>query len=318
MSEEEKNDDDQGKNDAPKDREAKNRDAENSEVDDAGEAPELKIQVLKKVSNPSTSMQSPYDTDAGYSGHKGEGYFVHVTETCNNDSKEIITDYEVEPAGIDMNKDQKVIENLREAGKQPEVLYEDGGYISSAGLLAAKEKGTELVAPIAVKNQREDAICRDQFRFDSKGNCTACPAGHAPIRHGMRTSSSKPDPALHAFFDGNICGQCELSERCMVRPPNNKTGKVFHIEIDPALVEKDRVKALQNNKEWWERYKIRSGIEATISELSRVNGIKRLRVRGKPKVTLAVSLKITACNIKRWIAASAIADNFAGNLAYSV
>ena len=91
----------------------------------------------------------------------------------------------------------------------------------------------------------------------------------------------------------------------MVRPPNNKTGKVNHIEIDPALIEKDRVKARQNDIEWWGRYKIRAGIEATMSELARVNGIKHLRVRRKSRVTLSVSLKITACNAKRWITSSA-------------
>ncbi|MBN2531216.1 MAG: transposase [Deltaproteobacteria bacterium] len=282
-------------------------DGGNIESSDLGDVPKSKIQVLKKVKNASTSLQSPYDPDAGYSGHKGEGYFVHVTETCNNDTREIITDYFVVHAGIDMNQDQTAIENLIKAGRQPKRLYEDGGYISSTGLLAALEKGTELVAPIAVKNQREDAICRDRFRYDEEGNCTACPAGHAPIRHGMRTSSGKPEPALHAFFDGNICSQCELGERCMVRPPNNKTGKEFHLEIDPALILKDRVKAEQSSSEWWERYKIRAGIEATMSELARVNGIKHLRVRRKPRVSLAVSLKITACNAKRWIAASEIA-----------
>ena len=303
-------DDDTNNDDSPIDNDDSGNDGEISKADAESEP---KLQVLKKVENASTSMQSPYDPDAGYSGHKGVGYFAHVTETCNNDTKEIITDYQVEPAGIDMNKDQKVIENLCEAGQQPKVLYEDGGYISSAGLLAAKEKGTEIVAPIAVKNQRDDAVCRDQFQFDNDDNCTACPMGHVPIRHGIRTSSSKPAPALHAFFDGNICSQCELRERCMVRPPNSKSGKVFHIEIDPALVEKDRVKAKQNSQEWWDRYKIRSGVEATMSELARVNGIKQLRVRRMPQVTLAVSLKVTACNAKRWITASAVAKTGDGS-----
>jgi len=268
--------------------------------------PEPKIILLKKVKNASTSMQSPYDPDAGYSGYKGIGYFVHVTESCNNESKEIITDYFVVHAGIDMNQDQTAIDNLRSAGKQPKRLYEDAGYISSAGLLKAKEAGTQLVAPIPLKNQPKDAICRDQFQFDTEGHCVACPMGEAPELHGMRTSSSKPDPALHAFFDAETCKQCSCLKRCMVRPPNNKKSKLYHIEIDPALIEKDRLKTEQSDIRWWERYKIRAGIEATMSELKRVNGIGRLRVRRKPRVTLAVSLKITACNAKRWIAAAIV------------
>src|SRR5208283_555452 len=50
-----------------------------------------KIQVKKSEG---ATLQSPYDPDASC-GHKGPGYSLHVTETCNNDGKhEIITDYE--------------------------------------------------------------------------------------------------------------------------------------------------------------------------------------------------------------------------------
>jgi len=263
-----------------------------------------KIKLRRKVKNPATSMQSPYDPDAGYSGHKGSGYFAHITETCNNDTTEIVTDYFVEPASTDTNKDQIAIANLEASGKQPEVLFEDGGYPTAQGMLDAKEKGTQIIAPISTKGkQSKDAICRDQFKFDDAGNCTACPRGHAPVRHGMRTSSSKPDKAPHAFFDVKKCSECELENRCMARSPNNKNGDCYHLEIDPALVERDRRRAEQKDPNWWDRYNIRSGIEATISEMKRVNGLGKLRVRRITRVTLAVSLKASACNVKRWLGA---------------
>ena len=40
-----------------------------------------RIQVKKKTEGP--TLQSPYDPDASY-GHKGPGYSLHITETCNN------------------------------------------------------------------------------------------------------------------------------------------------------------------------------------------------------------------------------------------
>ena len=58
--------------------------------------------------------------------------------------------------------------------------------------------------------------------------------------------------------------------------------------------------ALQQTTEWKDRYKIRSGIEATNSELKRAHGIERLRVRRLAKVCFAVACKVIACNIKRW------------------
>lgn len=281
-----------------------NSDKSNNATDDTSDIDVGKIKIRRKVKNPSTSMQSPHDPDAGYSGHKGPGYFAHITETCNNDTTEIVTDYFVEPAGTDTNKDQIAIDNLEASNKQPEVMYEDGGYPTAQGMHDAKEKGTQIIAPISTKGkQAKDAICRDQFKFDSEGNCTACPKGHASVRHGMRTSSSKPNQALHAFFDGKKCSACELKNRCMARPPNNKSGEYYHVEIDPSLVERDRRKAEQKNEDWWDRYKIRSGIEATISEMKRVNGLGKLRVRRIIRVTLAVGLKASACNVKRWLGA---------------
>jgi hypothetical protein len=51
------------------------------------------------------------------------------------------------------------------------------------------------------------------------------------------------------------------------------------------------------------RYRIRSGVEATMSELKRGHGMGRLRVRRHARVLVQVALKATACNIKRWIRA---------------
>jgi hypothetical protein len=49
-------------------------------------------------------------------------------------------------------------------------------------------------------------------------------------------------------------------------------------------------------------------VEATPSELKHVHGMRKLRVRRRSRVVLAVSLKVTACNIKRWLRASVAAN----------
>ena len=51
-----------------------------------------------------------------------------------------------------------------------------------------------------------------------------------------------------------------------------------------------------------ERHKIRSGIEATNSELKRCHRLGKPRVRRRPQVGLAVRLKVMALNIKRYVA----------------
>jgi hypothetical protein len=50
-----------------------------------------------------------------------------------------------------------------------------------------------------------------------------------------------------------------------------------------------------------ELYKIRSGIEATISEADRRTGLKRIWTRGKERVTMVTFMKALTINMKRFI-----------------
>jgi hypothetical protein len=280
------------------------------------EEPTPKLVLRDKLEAPSGSLQSPYDPDAGY-GYKGPGYLVHVAETCNNEKTEIITDYGVVPAGeTDRGKDADIIERLCEAGRQPEVLYEDGGYPTGQGIIDAAHKGTEIVAPMTGGRLPANTIGRERFEFDATtGHCTRCPAGHAPIRHDLRTTYQNNPPTLHAYFDGDTCRACALQSRCVVRAPNNGKKGSFHLEVGAHLVVRDQALAAQRDAAWWDRYKIRSGIEATMSELKRGHGLGKLRVRRAPRVLIAVGLKVTACNVKRWLRAVSMSDWGAAELA---
>jgi Transposase DDE domain len=76
----------------------------------------------------------------------------------------------------------------------------------------------------------------------------------------------------------------------------------FRLEITPGLRLRDEMLAKQKTIEWKDKYKIRSGVEATMSELKRAHGLGKLRVRGLARVHFAVVCKVVACNIKRWAA----------------
>jgi hypothetical protein len=266
----------------------------------------VEVVLREKPENPGSSLQSPYDPDAGL-GYKGPGYMLHVTETCRNEGAEIITDYEVVPAGeVDRDKEAGVIARLNDAGLKPAVIYEDGGYPTGQGIIAAAEQGTEIVAPMTGGRLPKDTIGRESFAFDADtGHCTRCPAGQKPLRHAMRSTYRSLPPTLHAYFDGNVCRACALQPRCVVRQPNNGKKGSFHLEVGAHLVVRDKALAAQRDDAWWQRYKIRAGIEATVSELKRSHGIGKLRVRRLPRVEMAVGLKITACNVKRWLRSAA-------------
>ncbi len=268
------------------------------------------IQVKKKTQG--ETLQSPYDPNASY-GHKGSGYSLHITETCNNEGKpEIITDYEVHGAArSDVGKALSVIERLDAAGLKPETLFADGGYPSVPSALKVVEQGIEYLAPVNRSRLPDEVVGRNLFQFDSEGFVTKCPMGHKPIDHRILSGNNTTRRSLHAIFDGDICRSCKMLERCPVRTPNHRdrgcqardTEGDFRLEITPEIRLRDKMYSDQQTTEWKDRYRIRAGIEATNSELKRSHGIGKLRVRRAPRVCFAIACKVIACNIKRWVKA---------------
>lgn len=272
----------------------------------------VKVQVKKKSTG--ATLQSPYDPDASC-GHKGPGYSLHITETCNNrKTTEIITDYEVHGAArSDIGKALPVVERLYSAGLKPETLFADGGYPSVPSALKVIEQDIEFMSPVNRGPLSDDVVGRDLFKFDSEGFATECPMGYSPIDHRILSHNNTTSSSLHAIFDGDTCRSCTMLNRCPVRAPNHRikgcqardTVGDFRLEITPEIRLRDHMYSIQQTPEWKDRYRIRSGIEATNSELKRSHGIGKLRVRRMAKVCFAVACKLMACNIKRWAKAQA-------------
>jgi len=275
--------------------------------DQASNVESSKVQVKKKSEG--ATLQSPYDPDASC-GHKGPGYSLHITETCNNpETTEIITDYEVHGAArSDMGKALPVVERLDAAGLKPKTLFADGGYPSVPSALKITKQDIEFMSPVNRGRLSDDIVSRDLFQFDSEGLATECPMGHSPIDHRILSHNNTTSSSLHAIFDGDTCRLCTMLDQCPVRAPNHRnrgcrprdTVGDFRLEITPGIRLRDHMYSIQQTTEWRDRYKIRSGIEATNSELKRSHGIGKLRVRRAAKVCFAVACKLIACNIKRW------------------
>ena len=265
------------------------------------------IKVKKKSEG--ETLQSPYDPDASY-GLKGQGYSAHITETCNNKANcEIITDYEVHGAArSDKAKAPQILSRLKSTGLKPETLFADGGYPSGPSALEVVTNDVKFMAPVDRARVADDVMGRDRFEFGQDGLVIQCPQKHKPIDHRMRSANNQKGSSLHAIFNGDTCRACTKLHQCPVRAPNNRqrgcdprnTKGNFRLDIAPKLVLRDQMYAAQQTDEWKKRYKIRSGIEATMSELKRSHGMGKLRVRRSARVCFAVVCKVIACNIKRW------------------
>jgi hypothetical protein len=277
--------------------------------DDAGEGKvPIALKSPKEISP--DSLQSPYDAEVTYSGHKGKGYEVQVAETCDRDNPaQIITHVEVTPAsGSDAEVPVPLIEALNERNIRPDELFADTTYGSGRNAIEAELRGTELVSPVAgpgterieeAGNQITEDFTAADFQIDVAANKPAvCPAGHKAVEEYEERGAPE---RVELRFAREVCEACSLRPRCPVAF-SHELG-VFVLEADLIKANIERRRRAEARGEFQKRYAVRAGIEGTNSELKRAHGLGRLRVRGGRRVRLAVYLKALACNIKRMVRA---------------
>jgi hypothetical protein len=256
------------------------------------------VQLKKPVEVDAASLQNPSDPDASY-GHKGKGYKASLTETCIKENAfQVITDVAVSGANQPDAKDvMPVLTRLEALEAKPCELFADAGYGSGENILDAKAAGVELTAPMTSGGKaNENRVRVEDFSFDD--DCTevlSCLKLQEPAQTGL-TEDGK---FVFAVFDRALCEKCDFKNRCQAKP--NKNG-YYLFKAPRKTVAAAHRRTEQETPDFKERYKIRSGIEATISEANRLTGIKRSWTRGLSRVAAATIFKALALNIKRYVA----------------
>ena len=275
-------------------------------VDEQIEVTDSGTQVRPSVSG--TAMRSPHDHDAEF-GHKGVGYSVTVTETCDaNNALNLATDVQVQPANETDGKTlEPALERLREHNLSPSTMLADAGYISAGNIATAQDQfGTDLVGPVKMgAKPKQDRLHLSDFVLDDDGIPMRCPAGHSRTQ----VASGKGGRVL-VRFPRRHCQNCELAGQCPVLGKRIKVagGRRAKLRRDPALsvttddlrVAKRRIR--QETESFKKLYALRSGIEAQFGHLKNSHGMARIsRVRGALGVRSAVFLKVLASNVRKWL-----------------
>jgi hypothetical protein len=237
------------------------------------------------------SLQNPSDLEAGYSGHKGQGYQAQIMETYSEqeDALSLITYAEAEPASVhDTHALLPAIEAVQGRELKPDQLLADSAYGGEENREQAQTMGVEVIAPVA-GSLAEGQLSLVDFIFSDQGEVLSCPAGHQPIKTWQKKDRHR------AFFAIEQCEPCPLKERCPSKP-----GKGHHyLGYYHKAFRAARRRQWQQTEAFQNRYRYRAGIEATFSALDRKTGIKHLRIRGLKTVRYCVHLKAAAMNIFR-------------------
>ena len=256
----------------------------------------VEVKIAEQIA--SDSLQNPSDPDATYSGHKGQGYQLQVMETyTDTEDKDIksqtlnlITHVELEKAcDSDAQALIPAIESTKKRGLDPNELQADSLYGSDENYQDAKSMGVELVAPVKNGRSEKGAVSLSQFEFSKTGHVLQCPQGHKPL------ISKKKKTRFSQGFDCHSCANCPLVNDCPVNPGK----KFYYLRYEEKAMRIAKRRGIEQTVEFKDRYRWRAGVEATMSELDRRTGVKRLRVRGFKAVRFSATLKAIGINLLR-------------------
>jgi transposase len=247
---------------------------------------------------------TPYDPQARGAVKRDlvwDGYKAHLTETCEPGTPHLITHVETTVATVPDDRMAAVVHTaLAERGLLPVEHWVDAGYANAAALSAARrDHAVALHGPLqratTAQARSQDGYGQDAFSIDWDRRQAVCPQGRTSV--GWRADRSQHGlPVVRVSFSTRDCRPCPAQRQCVTAKLGRRVITLRAREDHQVL---QQARALQQTDEWKQRYKIRAGIEGTISQAVGAFGMRRSRYWGLAKTGLQHQLTGAAINLAR-------------------
>jgi transposase len=249
-------------------------------------------------------LQSPYDPEMHYSTKRKlewSGYKVHITETCDDDAAHVITHVKTCPAmEQDMTSTAGIHERLAAKELLPDEHFVDSAYIDAALLVdSRRDHDVSLEGPVrsvsSWQSRAGQGYDLSRFSIDWERERVTCPQGKVSVswRVARDTDGS---PRINARFGRADCGACAAREFCTpAKEPRRSV--YFHPRAEYEAL--NAARARMSDPAWKKRYRIRAGVEGTLSQGVRAFGMRRSRYIGLAKTALQQVCTAAAMNVSR-------------------
>ena len=249
-------------------------------------------------------LQSPYDPEMHYSTKRQmewSGYKVHLTETCDKDTPHLITHATTCPAmQPDMASTAGIHERLAAKGLLPAEHFVDSAYVDAALLVGSRrDHGISLEGPVRGMAKRrteaEQAYEQRHFSIDWEREQVTCPQGRSSVtwRAGFDDVGA---PRISAVFSRTDCGACAARPLCT---PAKEARRSIYFHPRPEYEALNAARKRMHDPAWKERYRMRAGIEGTLSQGVRAFGMRRSRYIGLARTGLQQACTAAAMNVSR-------------------
>lgn len=255
-------------------------------------------------------IRTPYDPDARYSKKRDTewtGYKVHLTETCDDDVPNLITDVTTTLAPTaDYDVVPSIQANLARRQVTPGEQIVDAGYVSADHLLSSRaEHGIELLGPVGGEPSWQattaTGFAAAQFVLDWEAQQAWCPQGQQSV--GWRERNDRHGHAsVRITFSQPGCAACGCRAQCT---RSAKLPRSLLVRERDHYLALQAARERQHTEQFKAQYARRAGIEGTISQGTHSGDLRRSRYIGFVKTRLMHLILGAALNFRRvaaWLA----------------
>lgn len=255
----------------------------------------------------SICIESPYDIDARNSTKRDvnwTGYKVHITETCDQQTPNLIVNVETTSSTTPDGEMTSVVhDKLSDKDLAPGEHYVDAAYVDAYQLVEAKNiYQISVVGRVPNDNswQSKSKVGFDisVFVIDWDKQVARCPQGNYS-RLWREARDCNKNPLIEVVFDKKVCDKCPVRSNCTSAKTAPRKLKLRPREEHQALVER---RQKQKTKEFEQDYQRRAGIEGTISQAVGRFNLRRTRYYGLTKTHLQHVATACAINLSRFFA----------------
>jgi transposase len=274
------------------------------------EGGQLSWRAVKDMPVAAELIASPYDAEARYSTKREiqwVGYKVHLTETCDADTPNLIVNVETTPASTpDDNMVKVVHESLEKRELLPTEHLVDKGYTDSHMLVESeREYRVTIVGPVAEdpswQARQREGFDKAQFVVDWERHVVTCPAGKQSI--SWLPNTYPQNGMVHEVrFARKDCTPCSLRAYCTKA---KREPRIIGLQAREHYEALQAARKRQTTEEFRHQYAARAGVEGTHAQGIRRCGLRQSRYRGLAKTHLQSLLTAVALNVVRlgeWLA----------------
>jgi transposase len=269
-------------------------------------APQLRWRTRDEQPPSAQIISSPYDPEARYKTKRDTtwiGYTVHLTETCEDDTPNLITQVSTTSASVDDHTMLVPIQtDLAARELVPSEHYVDSGYVDAQALVESQRQQIKLVGPMQADGSWQartpNGITNAQFVIDWDAAQAICPEGKVsriwqPCRDGHNNAG------IVVGFAQDDCRSCGRRPDCT---RGQKQGRQLMLRPRDQHLALLSARAWQETADFKEQYARRAGVEGTFTQANRRADLRHARYLGLAKTHLQNVITAVALNLLRMLA----------------